>query len=80
MLLVNRKWQHASAVSRSARKRLLFSHFKAFFCSLSQFPMMIRRRHNAGEPWFSLFAIRSHKLKLLCLSRDNIMAEFHGNG
>jgi hypothetical protein len=80
MLLVNRKWQHASAVSRRARKRLCFSHFKAFFCSPSQFPMMIRRRRNAGVPWFSLFTILSCKLKLLCLSRDDIMSELRENG
>jgi hypothetical protein len=80
MLLVNRKWRHASAVGRRARKRLCFSHFKAFFCSLSQFPMMIRRRRNAGVPWLSWFAIRSHKLRLLCLSRNDIMSEFRENG
>jgi hypothetical protein len=80
MLLVNRKWQHASAVSRRARKRLCFSHFKAFFCSLTQFWMLIRRRRNAGEPWFWSFAARSHKLKLLCLSHNDIMSEFRENG
>jgi hypothetical protein len=80
MLLVNRKWQHASAVSCRAHKRLSFRRFKAFFCSLVQFSVMIRRRRNAGEPWVPLFAIRPHKLKLLCLSRDDIMSEFRDNG
>ncbi len=80
MLLVNRKWQHASAVGCRARKRLFFLHFKAFFCSLSQFSMMIRRKRNAGEPRVPLFAIRPHKLKLLCLSRGDIMSEFRENG
>jgi len=41
---------------------------------------MIRQRRNAGVLWFSLFAIRSHKLKLLCPSRNDIMSEFHKNG
>jgi hypothetical protein len=80
MLLVNRKWQHASAAGCRARKRLFFLHFKAFFCSLPQFPVMIRRRRNAGEAPVSLFAIRPYKLKLLCLSRDDIMSEFREKG
>jgi hypothetical protein len=80
MLLVNHKWQHASAVRCRARKPLFFLHFKAFFCSLAQFSVMLRRRRNAGEPWVPLFATRSYKLKLLCLSRDDIMSEFRENG
>jgi len=49
MLLIKRKWQHASAAGCRARKRLVFLHFKAFFCSPPQFPVTIRRRRNAGE-------------------------------
>jgi hypothetical protein len=80
MLLVNRKWQHASAVRCRARKQLFFFHFKAFFCSLVQFSVRIQRRRNAGEPRVPLFAIQPCKLKLLCVSRDDIMSEFRENG
>jgi len=31
MLLVNRKWQHASAVGRRARRRLFFPTSRPFF-------------------------------------------------
>jgi hypothetical protein len=80
MLLVNRKWQHASAVGCRARKRLFFLHFKAFFCSLPQFSVNDQTETQRGRTLGFAVCDPPYKLKLLCLARDEIISEFGENG